>query len=120
MINYVCCWSVLSCSLRKEKFLFRCQYYFLKKIICFNHTEAFSPKTLKYWVIVCIEVSAPSPLLHLKKHHPTLSCHAFPLNQQTVQAPPFRQSLPSILFFVNPLPPILPLKVGLFSEPQKY
>ena len=43
-----------------------------------------------------------------------------PLNQQTVQAPLFRQSSPSILFFCEPLPPPPPLKVGFFSEPPNY
>ena len=49
--------------------------------------------------------------------NPPLSFQAPPLNQQTVQAPPFLGNPPPIFwFFVTPLP----LKVGSFSEPQKY
>ena len=40
-----------------------------------------------------------------------------PVNQQTVQAPLFRQ-FPLYIGFLRPPPP--PLKVGSFSEPQKY
>ena len=55
-------------------------------------------------------INCPPP----QKHHP-LFLPKSPLNQQTVQAPLIRQSSPIYWFFKIP-----PLKVGFFSEPQKY
>ena len=51
------------------------------------------------------------------KTPPSLSCQAPPpLNQQTVQVPPFLGNPPSICwFFKTP-----PIKFGSFSEAQKY
>ena len=60
-------------------------------------------------VIVCIGVSTP-----LKNTIHSLLPRSLPLNLQTVQAP-FLSNPPSILVFREPS-----LKVGFFSEPQKY
>ena len=50
------------------------------------------------------------------KTPPPLSCQAPPpLNQKTVQAPPFLGNLLYILVFQDS-----PLKVGSFSKPPKY
>ena len=49
-----------------------------------------------------------------QKHHPLLSGQA-PLKSPNSPSPLFWHSPLSILFFCEP-----PLKVGLFSEPQKY
>ena len=54
--------------------------------------------------------------LPLKKNHILLSCQASPpLNQQTVQAPPFLGNPPSILVFCDPH-----LKVRFSSDSPKY
>ena len=50
------------------------------------------------------------------KTPPHFSCQAPPLDLQTVQAPPFRQSPLHIGFLSTPPP----LKIRFFSEPQKY
>ena len=66
--------------------------------------------------LVCIAdigVSTPPQ----KYYSPRLSCQVPSLNQQTVQAPLFRQS-PQYIGFRDP--PSLTLKVWSFSEPQKY
>ena len=60
-------------------------------------------------VIVCIGVSTP-----LKNTIHSFLPRSLPLNLQTVQAP-FLSNPPSILVFHEPS-----LKVGFFSEPQKY
>ena len=60
-------------------------------------------------VIVCIGVSTP-----LKNTIHSFLPRSLPLNLQTVQAP-FLSNPPSILVFREPS-----LKVGFFSEPQKY
>ena len=61
--------------------------------------------------IVCNRVSPPVP----QKHYPLFLAKP-PLNLQTVQAPLFRQA-PLYVGFLWPPPP---LKIGFFSEPQKY
>ena len=45
-------------------------------------------------------INPPPP----QKHHPPLSCQAPPVNQQTVQAPLFRQ-FPLYIGFLRPPPP---------------
>ena len=83
-------------------------YGFQKK--CINFESIYSKYTSeldnKYTIfesllpsIVIIGVSPPP-----QKHHPSLSCQAPPLNQQTVQAPLFRQSLLYIGFSWPPPP----------------
>ena len=60
-------------------------------------------------VIVCIGVSTPS------KIPPPLSCQAPLLKSVNCPSLPFLSNPPSVLVFCEPF-----LKVGFFSEPQKY
>ena len=77
-------------------------------LVFFRFVELSSARDQSIY-IVGIGVSTPLP-----SKTPPLFLAKPPLNQQTVQAPPFRQS-PLYIGFSRP-----PLKVGSFSEPQKY
>ena len=63
-------------------------------------------------IIMCIGVSTFS-----QKQYPLFLAKPPLLNLQTAQPPPRPPPPPIYWFFVNPL---LPLKIGFFSEPPKY
>ena len=62
--------------------------------------------------IVCIGVSTPPPP---QKHPPPLFLAKTPIEFANCLSPPFLDNPPYILIFHEPL-----LKIGFFSEPQKY